>query len=137
VLPSARIAASHVSAPSFGSVMVMENLKGRPSRSPVEGLSRNSSAFFALPGRRAPQSFVGEAQQMLAIGRGIASSPRPHAGRALGTSPMVADLISNAELPRRPRHPLVEQRVAEASILRFQLCSGGWWVVEEHAFAGG
>jgi len=138
VAPSARahLGISHVpeGRQVFGSMTVMENLgmgaypqTGRTDfRHNVE---RIFSLFPILAERRsqAAGTLSGGEQQMLAIGRGIASSPRllmldeP----SMGLAPMVADLIFEriAELHRAGLAILlVEQRVAEA----VQSCDFGY-----------
>ena len=118
----------------FGSMTVMENLEmgahpltGRRDWS--RNLERIFSLFPILAERRsqAAGTLSGGEQQMLAIGRGIASSPRllmldeP----SMGLAPMVADLIFEriGELHRDGLAILlVEQRVAEA----VQSCDFGY-----------
>jgi len=118
----------------FGSMTVMENLEmgaypqtGRADWS--RNLERIFSLFPVLAERRgqAAGTLSGGEQQMLAIGRGIASSPRllmldeP----SMGLAPMVADLIFERieELHRDGLTILlVEQRVAEA----VQSCDFGY-----------
>jgi branched-chain amino acid transport system ATP-binding protein len=118
----------------FGSMTVMENLEmgaypqtGRRDWS--RNLERIYSLFPVLAERRsqAAGTLSGGEQQMLAIGRGIASSPRllmldeP----SMGLAPMVADLIFEriGELHRAGLAILlVEQRVAEA----VQSCDFGY-----------
>jgi branched-chain amino acid transport system ATP-binding protein len=118
----------------FGSMTVMENLEmgahpltGRRDWS--RNLERIFSLFPLLAERRsqAAGTLSGGEQQMLAIGRGIASSPRllmldeP----SMGLAPMVADLIFEriGELHRAGLAILlVEQRVAEA----VQSCDFGY-----------
>jgi len=111
----------------FGALTVPENLEmGAYSRSGRSGWTRNIERIFALfpvLAERRHQlagTLSGGEQQMLAIGRGIASSPRlllldeP----SMGLAPTVADLIFDriAALNREDRITLllVEQRVAEA-----------------------
>jgi len=118
----------------FGSMTVMENLEmgaypqiGR--RNWARNLDRIFALFPILAERRdqAAGTLSGGEQQMLAIGRGIASSPRllmldeP----SMGLAPMVADLIFEriAELHLDGLAILlVEQRVAEA----VQSCDFGY-----------
>jgi branched-chain amino acid transport system ATP-binding protein len=118
----------------FGSMTVMENLEmgaypqtGR--RDWKRNLDRIFSLFPVLAERRAQAAgtLSGGEQQMLAIGRGIASSPRlllldeP----SMGLAPLVADLIFEriGELHRDGLAILlVEQRVAEA----VQSCDFGY-----------
>jgi branched-chain amino acid transport system ATP-binding protein len=118
----------------FGSMTVMENLEmgaypqtGRRDWS--RNLERIYSLFPVLAERRsqAAGTLSGGEQQMLAIGRGIASSPRllmldeP----SMGLAPMVADLIFEriTQLHRNGLAILlVEQRVAEA----VQSCDFGY-----------
>jgi branched-chain amino acid transport system ATP-binding protein len=118
----------------FGSMTVMENLEmgahpltGRRDWS--RNLERIFSLFPVLAERRnqAAGTLSGGEQQMLAIGRGIASSPRllmldeP----SMGLAPMVGDLIFEriGELHRAGLAILlVEQRVAEA----VQSCDFGY-----------
>ena len=118
----------------FGSMTVMENLEmGAYSQTGRRDWARNLERIFALfpilAERRdqAAGTLSGGEQQMLAIGRGIASSPRllmldeP----SMGLAPMVADLIFEriAELHREGLAILlVEQRVAEA----VQSCDFGY-----------
>jgi branched-chain amino acid transport system ATP-binding protein len=118
----------------FGSMTVMENLEmGAHPQAGRRDWARNLERIFALfpilAERRgqAAGTLSGGEQQMLAIGRGIASSPRllmldeP----SMGLAPMVADLIFErvAELHRDGLAILlVEQRVAEA----VQSCDFGY-----------
>jgi branched-chain amino acid transport system ATP-binding protein len=118
----------------FGSMTVMENLEmGAYPQMGRSDWRRNLERIFALfpilaerRGQPAGTLSGGE-QQMLAIGRGIASSPRllmldeP----SMGLAPMVADLIFEriGELHRGGLTILlVEQRVAEA----VQSCDFGY-----------
>jgi len=111
----------------FGALTVIENLEmGAYSQSGRSEWARNIERIFALfpvLAERRHQlagTLSGGEQQMLAIGRGIASSPRlllldeP----SMGLAPTVADLIFDriAALNREDRITLllVEQRVAEA-----------------------
>jgi branched-chain amino acid transport system ATP-binding protein len=110
----------------FGALTVLENLEmGAYSQSGRSEWTRNIeriSLFPVLAERRhqLAGTLSGGEQQMLAIGRGIASSPRlllldeP----SMGLAPTVADLIFDriAALNREDRITLllVEQRVAEA-----------------------
>ena len=111
----------------FGALTVLENLEmGAYSQSGRSEWMRNIGRIFALfpvLAERRHQlagTLSGGEQQMLAIGRGIASSPRlllldeP----SMGLAPTVADLIFDriAALNREDRITLllVEQRVAEA-----------------------
>jgi branched-chain amino acid transport system ATP-binding protein len=110
----------------FNSLTVMENLEmGAHARAGRRDWARNLERIFALfPILRERRdqlagTLSGGEQQMLAIGRGIASSPRllmldeP----SMGLAPAVADLIFEriAELHRDGLTILlVEQRVAEA-----------------------
>jgi branched-chain amino acid transport system ATP-binding protein len=111
----------------FGALTVLENLEmGAYSQSGRSKWTRNIERIFALfpvLAERRHQlagTLSGGEQQMLAIGRGIASSPRlllldeP----SMGLAPTVADLIFDriAALNREDRITLllVEQRVAEA-----------------------
>jgi branched-chain amino acid transport system ATP-binding protein len=118
----------------FGSMTVLENLEmgalpenGR--REWEHNLERIFALFPILAERRgqAAGTLSGGEQQMLAIGRGIASSPRllmldeP----SMGLAPMVADLIfERIALLHRDGLTilLVEQRVAEA----VQSCDFGY-----------
>jgi branched-chain amino acid transport system ATP-binding protein len=111
----------------FASLTVLENLEmgAYPMRGRAEW-ARNIERIFALfpvlaeRRRQLAGTLSGGEQQMLAIGRGIASSPRlllldeP----SMGLAPTVADLIFEriAALNREDRITLllVEQRVAEA-----------------------
>jgi branched-chain amino acid transport system ATP-binding protein len=118
----------------FGSMTVMENLEmGAYPQMGRSNWSRNLERIFALFPILAERSgqpagtLSGGEQQMLAIGRGIASSPRllmldeP----SMGLAPMVADLIFEriGELHRGGLTILlVEQRVAEA----VQSCDFGY-----------
>jgi branched-chain amino acid transport system ATP-binding protein len=118
----------------FGSMTVMENLEmgGHPQsgrRDWERNLERIFALFPILAERRgqAAGTLSGGEQQMLAIGRGIASSPRllmldeP----SMGLAPMVADLIFEriTQLHRNGLAILlVEQRVAEA----VQSCDFGY-----------
>ena len=111
----------------FKTLSVMENLEmGALPRRGRADWSRNLEQIFTLfpvlKERRdqAAGTLSGGEQQMLAIGRGLASSPRlllldeP----SMGLSPMLADLIFSRveEIHRASRVTvlLVEQRVAEA-----------------------
>jgi branched-chain amino acid transport system ATP-binding protein len=111
----------------FGALTVLENLEmGAYSQSGRSEWTRNIERIFALfpvLAERRHQlagTLSGGEQQMLAIGRGIGSSPRlllldeP----SMGLAPTVADLIFDriAALNREDRITLllVEQRVAEA-----------------------
>jgi len=111
----------------FGALTVLENLEmGAYSQSGRSEWARNIERIFALfpvlaERRHQPAGTLsGGEQQMLAIGRGIASSPRlllldeP----SMGLAPTVADLIFDriAALNREDLITLllVEQRVAEA-----------------------
>jgi branched-chain amino acid transport system ATP-binding protein len=111
----------------FGALTVLENLEmGAYSQSGRSEWTRNIERIFALfpvLAERRHQlagTLSGGEQQMLAIGRGIASSPRlllldeP----SMGLAPTVADLIFDriAALNREDRITLllVEQHVAEA-----------------------
>jgi branched-chain amino acid transport system ATP-binding protein len=111
----------------FGALTVLENLEmGAYSQSGRNEWTRNIERIFALfpvLAERRHQlagTLSGGEQQMLAIGRGIASSPRlllldeP----SMGLAPTVADLIFDriTALNREDRITLllVEQRVAEA-----------------------
>jgi branched-chain amino acid transport system ATP-binding protein len=111
----------------FGALTVFENLEmGAYPQSGRSEWTRNIERIFALfpvLAERRHQlagTLSGGEQQMLAIGRGIASSPRlllldeP----SMGLAPTVADLIFDriAALNREDRITLllVEQRVAEA-----------------------
>jgi branched-chain amino acid transport system ATP-binding protein len=119
----------------FRSLTVLENLEmgawpaaGRAAWS--RNLDRIFSLFPVLAERRAQLAgtLSGGEQQMLAIGRGIASSPKlllldeP----SMGLAPTIADLIFEriAALHREDRLTivLVEQRVAEA----LQSCDHGY-----------
>ena len=118
----------------FGSMTVMENLEmGAYPQAGRHDWGRNLERIFALfpilaeRRNQAAGTLSGGEQQMLAIGRGIASSPRllmldeP----SMGLAPMVADLIFEriAELHRDGLAILlVEQRVAEA----VQSCDFGY-----------
>jgi branched-chain amino acid transport system ATP-binding protein len=118
----------------FGSMTVLENLEmgALPETGRREwgyNLDRIFALFPILAERRgqAAGTLSGGEQQMLAIGRGIASSPRllmldeP----SMGLAPMVADLIFErlAQLHRDGLTILlVEQRVAEA----VQSCDFGY-----------
>jgi branched-chain amino acid transport system ATP-binding protein len=118
----------------FGSMSVMENLEmgGHPQsgrRDWERNLERIFALFPILAERRGQPAgtLSGGEQQMLAIGRGIASSPRllmldeP----SMGLAPMVADLIFEriTQLHRNGLAILlVEQRVAEA----VQSCDFGY-----------
>jgi branched-chain amino acid transport system ATP-binding protein len=118
----------------FASMTVMENLEmGAYPQTGRMNFKRNVERIFSLfpvlAERRsqAAGTLSGGEQQMLAIGRGIASSPRllmldeP----SMGLAPVVADLIFEriAELHRDGLTILlVEQRVAEA----VQSCDFGY-----------
>ena len=118
----------------FGSMTVMENLEmGAYPQTDRMDFRRNVERIFSLfpilAERRsqAAGTLSGGEQQMLAIGRGIASSPRllmldeP----SMGLAPLVADLIFEriGELHRDGLTILlVEQRVAEA----VQSCDFGY-----------
>jgi branched-chain amino acid transport system ATP-binding protein len=138
VEPSARahFGISHVpeGRQVFGSMTVMENLEmGAYPQTGRMNFKRNVERIFSLfpvlAERRsqAAGTLSGGEQQMLAIGRGIASSPRllmldeP----SMGLAPMIADLIFEriAELHNDGLTILlVEQRVAEA----VQSCDFGY-----------
>ena len=111
----------------FGALTVLENLEmGAYPQSGRNEWARNIERIYALfpvlaeRRRQLAGTLSGGEQQMLAIGRGIASSPRlllldeP----SMGLAPTVADLIFDriASLNREDRITLllVEQRVAEA-----------------------
>jgi len=111
----------------FGALTVLENLEmGAYSQSGRSEWARNIERIFALfpvLAERRHQlagTLSGGEQQMLAIGRGIASSPRMLLldEPSMGLAPTVADLIFDriAALNREDRITLllVEQRVAEA-----------------------
>jgi branched-chain amino acid transport system ATP-binding protein len=118
----------------FASMTVLENLEmGAYPQSGRQAWAKNLERIFALfpilAERRAQPAgtLSGGEQQMLAIGRGIASSPRllmldeP----SMGLAPVVADLIFEriGELHRDALTILlVEQRVAEA----VQSCDFGY-----------
>jgi len=118
----------------FGSMSVMENLEmgshPQSGRRDWEGNLERIFALFPILAERRGQpagTLSGGEQQMLAIGRGIASSPRllmldeP----SMGLAPMVADLIFEriTQLHRDGLAILlVEQRVAEA----VQSCDFGY-----------
>jgi len=118
----------------FPSMTVLENLEmGAYPQSGRQAWAKNLERIFALfpilADRRsqAAGTLSGGEQQMLAIGRGIASSPRllmldeP----SMGLAPVVADLIfERVEELRRDGLTilLVEQRVAEA----VQSCDFGY-----------
>jgi len=118
----------------FGSMSVMENLEmgshPQSGRRDWEGNLERIFALFPILAERRGQpagTLSGGEQQMLAIGRGIASSPRllmldeP----SMGLAPMVADLIFEriTQLHRNGLTILlVEQRVAEA----VQSCDFGY-----------
>jgi branched-chain amino acid transport system ATP-binding protein len=127
----------------FGALTVLENLEmGAYSQSGRSEWMRNIERIFALfpvLAERRHQlagTLSGGEQQMLAIGRGIASSPRlllldeP----SMGLAPTVADLIFDriAALNREDRITLVlvEQRVTEA-LESCDFCAsstaGAWW----------
>jgi len=118
----------------FASMTVLENLEmGAYPQSGRQAWAKNLERIFALfpilaERRNQPAGTLsGGEQQMLAIGRGIASSPRllmldeP----SMGLAPVVADLIFErvGELHRDGLTILlVEQRVAEA----VQSCDFGY-----------
>jgi branched-chain amino acid transport system ATP-binding protein len=118
----------------FASMTVMENLEMGAYRVRRSDYRRQLERIFALfpvlfeRRRQAAGTLSGGEQQMLAIGRGIASSPRlllldeP----SMGLSPLVADAIFEriAELHREDGLTIlmVEQRVAEA----VQSCDFGY-----------
>ena len=111
----------------FSALTVLENLEmGAYPHSGSQAWARNSERIFALfpvLAERRHQlagTLSGGEQQMLAIGRGLASSPRLMLldEPSMGLAPAVADLIFEriAALNREDRITLllVEQRVAEA-----------------------
>jgi len=111
----------------FGALTVLENLEmGAYPPSGDRGWARNSERIFALfpvlaeRRRQLAGTLSGGEQQMLAIGRGLASSPRLMLldEPSMGLAPAVADLIFDriAALNREDGITLllVEQRVAEA-----------------------
>ena len=118
----------------FASMTVMENLEMGAYRVRRSDYRRQLERIFALfpvlfeRRHQAAGTLSGGEQQMLAIGRGIASSPRlllldeP----SMGLSPLVADAIFDriAELHREDGLTIliVEQRVAEA----VQSCDFGY-----------
>jgi branched-chain amino acid transport system ATP-binding protein len=118
----------------FAAMTVMENLEMGAYRVRRSDYRRQLERIFALfpvlfeRRRQAAGTLSGGEQQMLAIGRGIASSPRlllldeP----SMGLSPLVADAIFEriAELHREDGLTIlmVEQRVAEA----VQSCDFGY-----------
>ncbi len=118
----------------FASLTVLENLEmgayAARRRAPAQGFERIFALFPVLFERRhqLAGTLSGGEQQMLAIGRGIASQPRllmldeP----SMGLAPAVADAIFEriAELHREDGLTilLVEQRVAEA----VQSCDFGY-----------
>ena len=118
----------------FASMTVMENLEMGAYRVRRSDYRRQLDRIFALfpvlfeRRHQAAGTLSGGEQQMLAIGRGIASSPRlllldeP----SMGLSPLVADAIFErvAELHREDGLTIlmVEQRVAEA----VQSCDFGY-----------
>ncbi len=125
----------------FPSLTVLENLEmGAYARAARNQWARNSDRIFALfpvlAERRSQLAgtLSGGEQQMLAIGRGIASAPRllmldeP----SMGLAPTVADLIFERieELHREDGLTvlLVEQRVAEA----LQSCDVGYVLETGH-----
>src|SRR6202521_1441296 len=138
VAPSARAHLGIAHVPEgrqvFSSLTVMENLEmGALTQAGRKSWARNLERIFALfpvLAERREQlagTLSGGEQQMLAIGRGIASSPRllmldeP----SMGLAPAVADLIFDriGELHRDGLTILlVEQRVAEA----VQACDFGY-----------
>jgi branched-chain amino acid transport system ATP-binding protein len=111
----------------FGSLTVLENLEmGAYSQSVGRQPGRNIERIFALfpvlaeRRRQLAGTLSGGEQQMLAIGRGLASTPRLMLldEPSMGLAPAVADQIFEriAALNRDDRITLllVEQRVAEA-----------------------
>lgn len=129
----------------FGSMTVMENIEmGAYPRAGRTDFKRNVERIFSLfpvlAERRsqAAGTLSGGEQQMLAIGRGIASSPRllmldeP----SMGLAPLIADLIFErvADLHRDGLTILlVEQRVAEA----VQSCDFGYVLEAGRVVLGG
>jgi len=111
----------------FASMTVLENLemgafsmRGRPEWG--RNLDRIFDLFPVLAERRKQLAgtLSGGEQQMLAIGRGIASAPRlllldePSMGLAPAVADMIFDRISTLHRDDRVTLLLVEQRVAEA-----------------------
>ncbi len=121
----------------FSTLTVLENLEmGAYPQSGGHEWARNIERIFALfpvLAERRHQlagTLSGGEQQMLAIGRGLASSPRLMLldEPSMGLAPAVADLIFEriAALNREDRITLllVEQRVAEAlEFLRLRVCT--------------
>jgi len=116
----------------FGAMTVLENLelgayarKGRPLHEGGQG-SRNLDRIFALfpvlaeRRRQLAGTLSGGEQQMLAIGRGMASAPRlllldePSMGLAPAIADMIFERITALHREDRLTLILVEQRVAEA-----------------------
>ncbi|MBV8888062.1 MAG: ABC transporter ATP-binding protein [Alphaproteobacteria bacterium] len=111
----------------FAAMTVLENLEmGAYSKSGRAGWSRNIDRIFSLfpvlAERRAQLAgtLSGGEQQMLAIGRGMASAPRlllldePSMGLAPAIADMIFDRIAALHREDRLTLVLVEQRVAEA-----------------------
>lgn len=119
----------------FKSMSVLENLEmGAQSRAARRDWPRSRELIFGLFPQLASRqkqlagTLSGGEQQMVAIGRGLASMPKllmldePSMGLAPAIADQIFELIEHIHLERKLTVLLVEQRVAEA----LQACSYGY-----------